>query len=226
MSEAFDKLKSAFADVAISPEQWEKIAAMSALHREWNAKINLISRKDIDNLEWHHYAPCIAGTRVLKLMSGARVIDVGTGGGFPGLLLAVLFPQANFTLMDSIAKKILVVSDIAEKLALKNVEPRVGRVEKLGKSFDFATGRAVTNLPQFFSLVRGLIRPGKKNSLANGIVYWKGGELATETHELGVEPDKIFQLKDILGGDEYFDGKCILHYSYPAVFRAKTPPRQ
>lgn len=224
MTESLSRVRNAFPQ--ISPEAWEKIDAMAALHREWNAKINLVSRKDIDNLEWHHYAPCLAAGTFLTLMNGARVIDVGTGGGFPGLLLAVLYPHAHFTLMDSIAKKILVVSDIAEKLALKNVETRVGRVEKLGKHFDFVTGRAVTNLPAFFGLVKKLISPGKKHSHTNGILYWKGGELAPESEALGVEPAKTLELESLLD-DPYFSGKYILHYPYPDVFRARItlPPQ-
>lgn len=220
MSEAFERLKSAFAGAPIAPEQWSLIEQMSVLHREWNAKINLVSRKDIENLEWHHYAPCLAAVQFLRLMAGARVIDVGTGGGFPGLLLAVLYPQAQFTLMDSVAKKILVVSDIAQKLKLANLEARVGRVEKLNKTFDFVTGRAVTNLPQFFGLVRKLLRAGKKNSLVNGILYWKGGELDAETQTLGVVPEKTFPLETLLD-DSFFSGKYILHYPYGDVFRAK-----
>lgn len=224
MTESLSRVRNAFPQ--ISSEAWEKIDAMAALHREWNAKINLVSRKDIDNLEWHHYAPCLAAGTFLTLMNGARVIDVGTGGGFPGLLLAVLYPHAHFTLMDSIAKKILVVSDIAEKLALKNVETRVGRVEKLGKHFDFVTGRAVTNLPAFFGLVKKLISPGKKHSHTNGILYWKGGELAPESEALGVEPAKTVELESLLD-DPYFSGKYILHYPYPDVFRARItlPPQ-
>ena len=224
MTESLNRVRGAFPQ--FSQEIWEKIEAMAALHREWNAKINLVSRKDIDNLEWHHYAPCLAAGSFLSLMNGARVIDVGTGGGFPGLLLAVLYPQAHFTLMDSIAKKILVVSDIAEKLALKNVETRVGRVEKLGKHFDFVTGRAVTNLPAFFGLVKKLIAPGKKHSLTNGVLYWKGGELAPESEALGVEPAKTVELESMLD-DPYFNGKYILHYPYPDVFRARItlPPQ-
>lgn len=224
MTESLSRVRNTFPQ--ISPEAWEKIDAMAALHREWNAKINLVSRKDIDNLEWHHYAPCLAAGTFLTLMNGARVIDVGTGGGFPGLLLAVLYPHAHFTLMDSIAKKILVVSDIAEKLALKNVETRVGRVEKLGKHFDFVTGRAVTNLPAFFGLVKKLISPGKKHSHTNGILYWKGGELAPESEALGVEPAKTVELESLLD-DPYFSGKYILHYPYPDVFRARItlPPQ-
>ena len=224
MFESLEKLRAAFPQ--FSAETWEKIDAMAALHREWNTKINLVSRKDIDNLEWHHYAPCLAAGTFLTLMNGARVIDVGTGGGFPGLLLAVLYPHAHFTLMDSIAKKILVVSDIAEKLALKNVETRVGRVEKLGKHFDFVTGRAVTNLPAFFGLVKKLVSPGKKHSLTNGILYWKGGELTPESDALGVVPAKTVELESLLA-DSYFSGKYILHYPYPDVFRARVtlPPQ-
>jgi len=225
-SDAFCTLKNAFAGTPFPENFWEKIEAMAALHREWNAKINLVSRKDIDNLEWHHYAPCIAVGTFLKLMDGARVIDVDTGGGFPGLLLAAAFPQARFTLMDSVAKKILVVSDIAEKLSLRNVETRVGRVEKLGKHFDFVCGRAVTNLPSFFGLVKKLVTPGKKNSLVNGVLYWKGGELGAETDALGVAPAKVFSIETLLG-DAFFAGKYILHYPYPDVFRARAipPPR-
>ncbi|MCR5184410.1 MAG: 16S rRNA (guanine(527)-N(7))-methyltransferase RsmG [Opitutales bacterium] len=217
------RLRAFFKDAPISDEQWSQLEAMAALHREWNAKINLISRKDIDNLEWHHYAHCLVAGTFLRLMSGARVIDVGTGGGFPGLILAVLYPQAQFTLADSIAKKILVVSDIARRLGLKNVTPRVGRVETFKQKFDFVTGRAVSNLPAFFALSKNLISPGKKHSLANGILYWKGGSLDDETRELGVVPDKKINVRERLGDDEYFEGKYILHYPYPAVFAAKTP---
>ncbi len=222
-NEALQKLRGVLPGVPA--EAWEKIEAMAALHREWNAKINLVSRKDIDNLERHHYAPCLAAGTFLKLMSGARVIDVGTGGGFPGLLLAVLFPQAHFTLTDSVAKKIRVVADIAERLALKNVEPRVARAEKISRHFDFVTGRAVTNLPAFFGFVKKLIQPGKKHSLANGVLYWKGGEIAPETEALGVAPAKTVELEKLLG-DEYFAGKYILHYPYFDVFRARCvlPP--
>ncbi|MCD8284374.1 MAG: 16S rRNA (guanine(527)-N(7))-methyltransferase RsmG [Opitutae bacterium] len=221
-TDAFSRLKNAFAGDGISDAAWEKIGAMAALHREWNAKINLVSRKDIDNLELHHYAPCLAVVRFLRLMAGARVADVGTGGGFPGLLLAVVFPQARFTLIDSIAKKIGVVDDIAKKLGLKNVETCVVRAENFSKKFDFVTGRAVSNLPQFFGFVRKLLAPGMKNSLANGIIYWKGGEIATETDALGCEPDKIYDLREMLG-DDYFAEKYILHFRCGDVFRARRP---
>lgn len=219
-NEALEKLRGALSDVPA--EAWEKLEAMAALHREWNAKINLVSRKDIDALERHHYAPCLAAGTFLRLMAGARVLDVGTGGGFPGLLLAVLFPQAHFTLVDSVAKKIRVVADIAGKLALKNVETRIARVETLNSHFDFVTGRAVTNLPAFFGFVKKLIRPGRKNSPANGILYWKGGSFVEESAALGVAPAKIVSLETVFG-DAYFAEKFILHYAYSDVFRARTP---
>lgn len=220
MTPALSKLREIFRDVPDAA--WEKFETMAALHRDWNAKINLVSRKDIDALEWHHYAPCIAAATFLKLMAGARVLDVGTGGGFPGLLLAVLFPQAQFTLVDSVAKKIRVVADIADKLALKNVQTRAVRAENLSSHFDFVTGRAVTNLPAFFGCVKKLIRPGRKNSLPNGILYWKGGSLAEDSAALGIEPSKIVPLETLLG-DACFTEKYILHYAYPDVFRSRVP---
>ena len=125
----------------VTPAQWEQLTAMAALHREWNEKINLVSRKDIENLERHHYAPCVAAVKFLKLMDGCRVMDVGTGGGFPGLILAVLYPKARFTLVDSVGKKITVVTDIAERLGLKNVDVKNARAETMNHEHDFVTGR-------------------------------------------------------------------------------------
>ncbi len=217
----FLKLKAAFPNGEIADEQWLKIEKLAALHREWNSKINLVSRKDIENLEWHHYAPCLAAVKFLKLMAGTRVAAIDTGGGYAGLLLAILFPCANFTLVDSVAKKILVVSDIAKKLALKNVETHVGRAEKITKKFDFVTGRAVSNLPQFFDFTRQLIRPGAKNSIPNGILYWKGGEITHETEILRCVPEKIYELEKILS-DEFFAQKFILHFHFKNVMRYRA----
>jgi 16S rRNA (guanine527-N7)-methyltransferase len=165
---------------AIFPElneaQWAKLTEMAALHREWNEKINLVSRKDIENLERHHYAPCIAAIKFFKLQPGAKIIDVGTGGGFPGLVLAVLYPDAQFTLVDSVGKKILVVEDIVNRLGLKNVKPLVARAETLSHDHDFITGRAVADLRTFVHQTKQLIIHGLKHSLPNGILYWQGGD--------------------------------------------------
>ena len=214
----------------VTPAQWTLLERMATLHREWNAKINLISRKDIDNLEWHHYAPCVAAVKFLRLMNGATVLDAGTGGGFPGLILAALYPQARFTLADSTGKKIGVVADIAQQLGLRNVEARAIRVETLHREYDFVTGRAVASLPAFVQLVRARVRAGEKNSPGNGIIYWKGGSLAGEEAALGIAPSRVLSLAETLaspsipGAENYFHEKYIVHYRQQDLARALPPP--
>ncbi len=198
------------------------LAGYAELMREWNAKINLVSRKDIDAFEVHHLAPCLAITRKLKLMDGARVLDVGTGGGLPGLVLAICYPQARFLLADSIAKKIRVVDDIAKRLDLKNVEVRQCRVESLNREFDFITGRAVTALPEFVGWVRKLARKGAKHSLENGLLYWKGGPLE---ESLGIKPRHLWALGELLPGGDYPE-KFIVHFLAQDLPRAKTTQKQ
>ncbi len=172
MSSALEELKPRLP--AVPEAAWEKLAQWAELMREWNERVNLVSRKDIDQLERHHLAPCLAITGELKLMNGARVIDVGTGGGLPGLPMAICYPQARFTLVDSVGKKIRVVEDITKRLNLKNVEVRNCRVETLKSPFDFVTGRAVADLTAFINWVRPLCRKGKAHSLPNGLLYWRG----------------------------------------------------
>lgn len=218
---SFDRVRPHFPEITAS--QWKQLEEMASLHREWNAKINLVSRKDIDNLEWHHYAPCMAAIKFLKLMDGARVIDVGTGGGFPGLILAVLYPECRFTLVDSVGKKILVVKDIVARMKLKNVEVLNVRVETIRKEYDFVTGRAVTALPAFIRLTRSLVKKGAKHSHDNGLLYWKGGPLAPEKEVMGVNPDDTFEIKPLLENDEYFFEKYILHYRSNSMNRARIP---
>ncbi|MDG1132251.1 MAG: 16S rRNA (guanine(527)-N(7))-methyltransferase RsmG, partial [Opitutales bacterium] len=147
-------LKEWFPD--LSDETWEKLKQYTELLREWNAKINLVSRKDMDRLETKHLAHCLTLTKFLRLMPKARLLDVGTGGGLPGIPMAICYPQARFTLMDSIGKKVMVVEDMVKRLELSNTEVRRGRVEELPrkKSYDFILGRAVTSLPVFFQWVR------------------------------------------------------------------------
>ncbi len=167
-----DTIRQQFPNV--NEETWPVLEAWAVLLREWNTKINLISRKDIEHLEGRHLSHCLAITNHLKLMNGARVMDVGTGGGFPGIIMAICYPQAHFTLIDSIGKKITVVQDLVEKLGLKNVEARQCRAEEIKKQFDFITGRAVKNLPEYFSWIKGNLRRGERNSIPNGVLYWKG----------------------------------------------------
>lgn len=206
----------------VDAAQWQQFSCMAGLHREWNAKVNLVSRKDIGHLEWHHYAPCIAVSGFLHLMDGARVLDAGTGGGFPGLIMAVLYPKAYFTLADSVGKKNAVVASIASQLKLRNVEVYNGRVEQLHREFDFVTGRAVASLPQFVQWVRRCVRRGGKHSRENGILYWKGGSLTGEAVALGIQPTGILSLEETLG-DAHFHEKYILHYCQPDLVRAKGP---
>lgn len=196
---------------------------MAALHREWNEKINLVSRKDIENLERHHYAPCIAAVKFLKLQPGAKIIDVGTGGGFPGLVLAVLYPDAEFTLVDSVGKKILVVEDIVKRMNLKNVQPIVARAETLSHDHDFITGRAVADLRTFVHQTKQLIIHGVKHSLPNGILYWQGGDPAAEKAASGISPFFSFELRPLLWNDEKFEGKRIVLYRSQDLPKCKKP---
>lgn len=207
----------------ITEEQWTKLSQMAALHREWNEKINLISRKDIENLERHHYAPCLAAIKFWKLLPGARVIDIGTGGGFPGLILAVLYPHAEFTLVDSVGKKIMVVEDIVRRLGLKNVAVLNARAETLNHDHDFITGRAVADLRTFVHQTKQLIIHGTKHSLPNGILYWQGGDPATEKATSGISPFFSFELRPLLWNDEKFEGKRIVLYRAQDLPKCKKP---
>lgn len=213
-------LKVTFPD--IDAATWERLALWAEAMREWNQKINLISRKDIDALEQRHLAHCLAITRHLKLMAGTRVLDVGTGGGLPGLPMAICYPQAHFTLIDSIGKKIAVVRDLVDRLELKNVDAKQMRAEQLNKQFDFVTGRSVKNLPEYFSWIKNNLRRGERNSLPNGVLYWKGGAFEDELSALGIEPRTVFDLEFDLQ-DPYFQQKYILHFDARDVPRARLP---
>ena len=201
---------------------WSVLEAWAILLRDWNLKINLISRRDIDHLEEYHLSHCLAITNHLKLMQGTRVLDVGTGGGFPGIIMAICYPQAHFTLIDSIGKKVKVVQDLAEQLGLKNVEVGQHRAEQVKKQFDFITGRAVKNLPEYFSWIRGNIRRGSRNSIPNGVLYWKGGELENELVALGIRPRKTISLEEEFS-DPYFKEKYILHFDARDLSRVRKP---
>lgn len=206
----------------VSDETWTVLEKWAVLLREWNEKINLISRKDIEHLEQRHLSHCLAITNHLKLMNGTRIMDVGTGGGFPGIIMAICYPQAHFTLIDSIGKKITVVQDLADKLGLKNVEAKHCRAESINKQFDFVTGRAVKNLPEYFSWIKGNVRRGEKNTIPNGVLYWKGGELDDELSALGIRPRKTISLEETFS-DPYFEQKYILHFDARDVPRARKP---
>jgi len=197
----------------LTENNWTGLQAYCELLRDWNAKINLVSRKDTDRLELKHLAHCLTITKFLRLMPKARLLDVGTGGGLPGIPLAICYPQARFTLLDSIGKKIMVLEDMVSKLNLENVEVRRGRVEEMPKkrSYDFVIGRAVTALPTFFKWVHQKIAKGAKHSPANGILYLKGGDYTEELGGTGPTPAKIWNLDDLLPEAELGE-KYLIHF--------------
>ncbi|MEC7229940.1 MAG: 16S rRNA (guanine(527)-N(7))-methyltransferase RsmG [Verrucomicrobiota bacterium] len=209
----------------IEEAAWLLLETWAAHLREWNKKINLISRKDIEHLEARHLSHCLSITIHVKVISGSLIMDVGPGGGFPGIIMAICYPQAHFTLIDSIGKKITVVQDLVDRLELKNVEARQCRAEEVKKKFDFVTGRAVKNLPEYFSWIKDNVRKGERNSIPNGVLYWKGGELDDELAALGIRPRKTISLGETFS-DPYFEQKYILHFDARDVPRARKPKQE
>jgi 16S rRNA (guanine527-N7)-methyltransferase len=197
----------------LTDETWASLKEYCDLLRDWNAKINLVSRKDMERLELKHLAHCLTITKFLRLMPKARLLDVGTGGGLPGIPLAICYPQARFTLLDSIGKKVMVVEDMVSKLNLENIEVRRGRVEEMPKkrSYDFVIGRAVTALPTFFKWVHNKIAKGAKHSPANGILYLKGGDYTEELGGTGPTPAKIWNLDELLPEADLGE-KYLIHF--------------
>lgn len=185
---------------------------------EWNQKINLVSRSDMDHLVEHHLIPSLSISKICKFSSASTVLDVGTGGGFPGIPLAICFPETNFLLIDSIRKKTHAVAAMAQTLRLKNVKVMQVRVEDLDEKFDFVVGRAVTALPKFINWVKTKIRAGSQSSLPNGILYLKGGDFEEEVKELGIEPTKVYPL-GLLFNNEYCQDKCLIYFDYKSLNR-------
>ncbi len=164
----------------LTERQREQFAALLPLYEDWNAKINVISRKDMNNFYEHHVLHSLAIAKVQPFKTMSDILDVGTGGGFPGIPLAIMFPHANFYLIDSIGKKIKVVQNVAESLQLKNVRAEQIRAEQVEGDYDFIVSRAVTDLSQFTGWVRGKVSDSHYHALRNGILYLKGGDLAEE----------------------------------------------
>lgn len=164
----------------LSPEQASQFAQLDSLYREWNEKINVISRKDIDALYLHHVLHSLGIAKVINFRSGSTVMDIGTGGGFPGIPLAILFPEVQFHLVDSIGKKIRVATEVATTIGLKNVTLRHCNVMDEKQKFDFIVSRAVMNLPDLVKLVRKNIKRESQNALPNGLICLKGGDLTAE----------------------------------------------
>lgn len=164
----------------ISGLQRERFAALYDLYADWNAKINVVSRKDFDQLYLRHVLHSLAIAKVCTFGDGARILDVGCGGGFPSVPLAIMFPEARFTAADSIGKKITVVRGVCEGAGIANIDARNVRVEQIGEKFDYVVSRAVTEMPAFVKWIRGKVERGRRGTLDNGILYLKGGDLAAE----------------------------------------------
>ncbi len=164
----------------LSEHQREQFARLGEVYAEWNAKINVVSRKDMEHIYLHHILHSLAIARVCRFDDGAEVLDVGCGGGFPSVPLAIMFPNVRFTACDSIGKKIRVVEGVCEAVGIRNIRTVNGRVEQLKEKFDYVVSRAVTDMPTFVGWIRGMVRKGAAGSRLNGILYLKGGDLTEE----------------------------------------------
>ena len=193
----------------LSNIQRKQFDDLSGLYTEWNKRINIISRKDIGYLYERHVLHSLGIAKIVRFSSDAMVLDAGTGGGFPGIPLAILFPDTQFVLADSIGKKIMAVSEITHSLGLRNVTPVLSRVEKLTEHADFIVCRAVTTLSNIYSMCRHLVRPKSQHSIQNGILCLKGGEMQEEIRELR-QKVTIFELKDFFN-EEFFITKKVVH---------------
>lgn len=198
-----------FAD--FTEKQYEQFQALGPFYREWNEKINVISRKDIDSLYEKHILHSLALAAIINFESGAKVVDIGTGGGFPGIPLAIQFPDVQFVLADSIRKKLKVVEEIAGAIGLQNITVYNGRVETLApESFDYAISRAVAPLGQLWQWIRPILRKGRQTTdFSNGLFCLKGGDLTEEINTSGLRPH-IWKVHDIFP-EPYFEEKFVLY---------------
>ncbi len=189
----------------LTAEQIERFSALDSLYRDWNSKINVISRKDIDNLYEHHVLHSLAIAKILRFQPDTDVVDIGTGGGFPGIPLAIMFPECNFTLVDSVGKKIKVASEVAASLGLNNVNFVYDRMENFKQKFDFAVSRAAMSLDMLVKVCRKNINKAGHNALPNGLICLKGGELETEVKAYS-RIATLYSVSDFFS-EEYFQTK-------------------
>ena len=193
----------------LTDQQMDQFGRLGSLYEEWNSQINVISRKDIEQLYERHVLHSLAIAKIIQFKPHTTVLDVGTGGGFPGIPLAILFPETSFMLIDSIGKKIKVVNEVASALKLTNVTAEHIRVEEVKQKFDFVVSRAVTAFPRFVSMVRTKVASKSNNDLPNGILYLKGGDFEEE-----VEPFRkqiqVYELQSFFQ-EEFFETKRLIH---------------
>ena len=193
----------------LTEEQKSQFQQLETLYKDWNEKINVISRQDIDEFYERHVLHSLGIAKIMEFADGTKVLDIGTGGGFPGIPLAILFPNVEFTLVDSIGKKITVVNAVAESLGLKNVKAYHERAEKIKDKFHFVVSRAVTQMPVFLRWLKGKFEKEQFNPKHNGVLYLKGGDLGEELAGIKCE---IYHLKDQFE-EEFFDTKKVVYLS-------------
>ena len=192
----------------LTKDQKNKFSSLQELYEDWNLKINVVSRKDIDELFLRHVLHSLGIAKVQRFLPGASILDVGTGGGFPGIPLAILHPETNFHLVDSIGKKIKVVNEVVEGLGLKNVHTTNARVEEVPGHYDFIVSRAVAVMPTFVHWIKGKIAKESRHDLKNGILYLKGGDLSEELAEY--RNAVIYDLPDFFEED-FFETKKVVY---------------
>ncbi len=194
----------------LTDRQMKQFAMLGDLYKEWNAKINVISRKDIDNIYEHHILHSLAIAKVIEFKSGTKLLDVGTGGGFPGIPLAILFPNCRFHLIDAIGKKITVVNEVSKAVGLSNVYGEHIRVEKLKTQYDFIISRAVTQFDKFWKICHKNISKKNQNAFDNGIIYLKGGNFDEELIDIKKKV-QIFPISNYFT-EPFFETKKVIHF--------------
>lgn len=193
----------------LSTLQKEKLSSLQGIYEYWNSRINVISRKDMDSFYLHHVLHSMAIAKLINFAPGTAILDAGTGGGFPGVPLAIMFPESSFVLLDSIQKKIKVVTEVAEKLELTNIKPVRSRIEENNEKFDFIVSRAVTAFPEFVGICSGKIKVRSFNTLKNGIICLKGGDLTRELSQLKNKV-RIWKISEFYY-EPFFETKCIVY---------------
>ena len=194
----------------LTEKQIEQFTDLQQLYQHWNAQINVISRKNMDTLYTNHILHSLAIAKVIQFEKGTKILDIGTGGGFPGIPLAILFPEVDFLLVDSIGKKIKVVNEVSNAIGLTNVIALHERAENIKDTFDFVVSRAVTNMTDFKKWVKGKFNNTHNNTLNNGILYLKGGDLSEELRGISHSKYKIADLFE----EEFFETKKVIYISY------------
>ena len=195
----------------LSNQQKQQFLALKKSYEEWNAKINVISRKDFEYFYERHVLHSLAIAKFIQFVPGTKILDVGTGGGFPGVPLAILFPECKFVLVDSIGKKIKVVNEVVHSIGLNNVQPLCSRVETITEKFDFIISRAVTSLPEFYGWIKNSVSKTQNNFIQNGVLYLKGGDLSNELKDFEKQT-RIIALSSYFS-ESFFETKKLVYLS-------------